>query len=287
MRIARAPFAESFVRTPDGLRLYYRRYEGGASRPPVLCLHGLTRNSRDFEDIAAYLARSAPVFAFDLRGRGRSEYDRDWRRYHLGTYVSDVLALLDALSVENSVLLGTSLGGLIAMAIARAQPQRLIGVVLNDIGPELAPRGVARIAGYAGKLPPVSSWPEAARQAREVNEIAFPDLDEADWLAFARRTYREEPGGRIRVDMDPNVGQALAEAGPLDSDPWTLFDALKDIPALVIRGELSDLLSPETLDRMAARKPDLRVCIVPNRGHAPMLNEPQALAAIDTFMASL
>lgn len=287
MKASHPAYEESFVRTPDGLSFYYRRYEGPIVRAPVLCLHGLTRNSRDFEAIAGHLAKSRCVLTFDLRGRGRSQYDPHWRRYHLRTYVADVLTLLDSLTVEKVVILGTSLGGLMAMALAYEQPQRLAGVVLNDIGPEVASEGVARISRYVGNLPPVAGWWAAARQARDVNGAAFPDLSDDEWLAFARRTYREQPDGLVRVDMDPNIGLALREARPLDFDLWTLFDALKEIPTLVIRGELSDLFSVETLDRMALRKPDMQSCTVANRGHAPMLIEPEAIAAIDAFLTNL
>ena len=172
------------------------------------------------------------------------------------------------------------------MLMAGESPQRLAGVVLNDVGCEVAEEGLARIAGYVGKLPPVSSWDEAAAQAREVNGVAAPDLDDADWLAFARRIYREDEQGIPRLDMDANIGRALAEVGGTLADPWELFDDMR-MPVLEIRGALSDILTPDILDEMKARKPELEVIEVANRGHAPLLDEPEALAAIDAFLDSL
>jgi len=275
---------ENTYQSADGLHLFYREYGDGDRT--VLCLPGLTRNSRDFVSLAMWLAPRYRVLCPDLRGRGYSDFDPDWKNYHPVTYVEDTWRLLDTLQVQRCAIIGTSLGGLMAMLMAGESPQRLAGVVLNDVGCEVAPEGLARIAGYVGKLPPVSNWDEAAAQAREVNAVAAPDLDDADWLAFAHRTYREDEQGVPRLDMDPNIGRALVEVGGTLADPWELFDSMQ-MAVLEIRGALSDILTADILEKMQARKPDLQIVEVAGRGHAPLLDEPESLAAIDAFLDSL
>ncbi len=280
-------FKDGWYRTGDGLRLYYRDYPGPSGRTPVLCLHGLTRNSADFEDLAPHLAQSRRVLALDVRGRGRSDIDPDPSRYHAGTYVGDVAALLASLGIERVILVGTSMGGIIGMIYGAAHPDSLAGLVLNDIGPEIDPGGLARIAGYVGRGGPVTSWAEAAAAVRAINEIAFPQADDAFWDRFARRTYREEADGRIVPAYDPRIADAMAEAGAAPADMWPIFDLLEKIPILVIRGAQSDILSADTLRAMQQRHPDLESVTVPGRGHAPTLDEPAAREAIDSFLARL
>ena len=280
-------FKDGWYETDDGLRLYYRDYPGAHDRVPVLCLHGLTRNSADFEDLAPHLASTRRVLALDVRGRGRSDRDPDPGRYHAGTYVGDVAGLLAALGIERVILVGTSMGGIIGMIHGAAHPGGLAGLVLNDIGPEIDPAGLARIAGYVGRGGPVASWKEAAAAVRAINGIAFPDADDAFWDRFARRTYREEAQGRIVPAYDPRIADAMADAGAAPADMWPIFDLLKDIPILVIRGARSDILSADTLSAMQQRHPDLESVTVPGRGHAPALDEPSARAAIDSFLARL
>jgi pimeloyl-ACP methyl ester carboxylesterase len=277
-------YADRYYQSDDGLRLHYRDYAPDRDSTPVLCLPGLTRNCRDFEDLAPHLAERRRVLAPDLRGRGLSEYDPEWRHYHPGTYVGDVIRLLDTAGIERVVLIGTSLGGLIAMALAARDRGRLAAVVMNDVGPEIAPEGLARIQAYTGKLPPVSSWAEAAAQAKAVYGKWLPGLGDADWERLARRGFREGAGGAPELDMDPNIGRAVREVGPQTGDPWALFDALGDLPVLVLRGAMSDILSRDILERMHARKPDLESVEVANRGHVPLLDEPDALEAIDRFL---
>lgn len=271
----------------DGLRLFYREYGRDRTGAPVLCLPGLTRNSRDFEDLAAHLSARHRVVAPDLRGRGYSQHDPDWRNYHPGTYVSDVLALLDHLGIDRVVVIGTSLGGLIAMAMALRHRARIAGAVLNDIGPEIAAAGLERIQAYTGRLPPVRSWEEAVAQTREVYAAWWPGLSDEAWLRMARRAYREQENGSPVLDMDPAIGRAVRELGPQAGDPWQAFDALRGLPVLVLRGEMSDILSGEILGRMQARNPDLVAVTVPRRGHVPLLDEPESLEAIDDFLGEL
>ena len=275
---------DNFYSSADGLRLYYRSY--AARQPgwlPVLCLPGLTRNSRDFAVLAGHLSERHEVLTADLRGRGLSAWDPDSSHYQLSTYVQDVWSLLDSRGVQRVLVVGTSLGALIGMALA-TRPDRIAGVVLNDAGPELDLAGLLRIGSYAGKLPPVSTWAEAAAQTRSVNQAAMPDLTDAQWLDYARRSYRENAAGVPALDMDPQiaVGFKSPPTGPLQM--WPLYAQIKGVPQLVIRGALSDLLSAETVERMAREKPDLEQVTVANRGHVPLLDEPECLTAIDAFL---
>jgi pimeloyl-ACP methyl ester carboxylesterase len=279
--------SDYFFTSADGLRLYCGRYAAQrAGGVPVLCLPGLTRNSRDFAELAGHLCERYEVLAADLRGRGRSAWDPDPYHYQLPTYVQDTWSLLESCQLQRVVVVGTSLGALIGMAMAALQPGRIAGVVLNDAGPEVDPVGVRRIAGYAGKLPPVTSWAEAAAQARSVYGAALPGLNDQQWLDFARQGYRENPQGVPVPDVDPRVADAFKTMPTAPPDMWPLYAQSRAVPMLVIRGALSDLLSAATVARMAREKPDLQRLSVANRGHTPLLNEPECLAAIDAFLAT-
>jgi pimeloyl-ACP methyl ester carboxylesterase len=276
---------DNFYTSADGLRLYYRSY--AASQPgglPVLCLPGLTRNSRDFTSLAEHLRPRHEVLTADLRGRGLSAWDSDSSHYQLSTYVQDVWSLLDSRGVQRVLVVGTSLGALIGMVLA-TRPDRIAGLVLNDAGPELDLVGLLRLASYVGKLPPVTSWAEAAAQTKTVNQASAPDLTDAQWLEYARRNYRENAAGVPAPDMDPRIAAGFKNppTGPLQM--WPLYAQIAGVPQLVIRGALSDLLSAATVDRMAREKPDLEQLTLANRGHVPLLNEPECLEAIDAFMA--
>jgi pimeloyl-ACP methyl ester carboxylesterase len=193
--------------------------------------------------------------------------------------------LLDARRISRVLVIGTSLGALMGMVMAAAKPERIAGVVLNDAGPEIDPAGLRRIAGYAGKLPPVTSWRDAAAQAKNVYGLAFPGLTDEDWLAYARQGYRENANGIPEPDVDPKISEAFKTPSAAPADMWPLFAMIKSVPMLVIRGALSDLLSAATVERMAREKPVLEHITVANRGHAPLLNEPECLRAIDAFVA--
>jgi len=275
---------DHYYESADGLRLYYRSY--AASQPgwlPVLCLPGLTRNNRDFVALAEHLSARHEVLAADLRGRGLSAWDSDPSHYQLSTYVQDAWSLLDSHGVKRVLVVGTSLGALMGMMLA-TRPDRIAGVVLNDAGPELDLAGLARIASYAGKLPRVSTWAEAAAQTKVVNQAAMPDLTDAQWLDYARRGYRENAAGVPAPDMDPHIAAGFRNppTGPLQM--WPLYAQITGVPQLVIRGALSDLLSAATVERMAREKPDLEQLTVANRGHVPLLDEPECLEAIDAFL---
>lgn len=273
-----------YYQSADGLNLFYRDFGGQNDGTPIICLPGLTRNSRDFEDLANRLSDRRRVLTVDFRGRGYSDHDPVWQNYHPGTYIDDVWTLLGTLDIPKIAVVGTSLGGLCAMAMAAQHAERLAGVVINDIGPEINPAGLARIQEYTGHLPPVGSWEEAAQQTKEIYGHWLPDLSDDDFMALARRGFREDDAGVPQLDIDENIGKAVREVGPQKGDPWALFDALLDIPTTLLWGVLSDVLTEDIIDKMRARKSDLEVVAVPNRGHVPLLDEPECLSAIDEFL---
>jgi pimeloyl-ACP methyl ester carboxylesterase len=279
--------SEHFITLAAGLRMYCRDYGAGLQdAPPVLCIPGLTRNSRDFGALASWLATQHRVLAPDLRGRGRSDRDPEWHNYHPMTYVDDVLALLDQFRIARAIVIGTSLGGLIAMLLAARAPGRLAAVVLNDIGPEFDPVGLARIASYAGRMPPVTTWEEAAAQARLLNAQWMPEFTDADWLRFCRQTCRDDGTGRPVPDMDPRIGDAMRAARVPLPDLWAAFGALAAVPTLLLRGANSDVLAARTVARMRALMPGLHYREIANRGHAPTLDEPDSRAALSEFLAT-
>lgn len=273
-----------FFKSTDGLNIFYRDFGSQNEGTPVICLPGLTRNSRDFEDLAFDLAKRRRVLTIDFRGRGYSDYDPNWNNYHPLTYVADVWTLLDLLNIDRCIVIGTSLGGLCSMAMAAQQAERIAGVVLNDIGPEIDPAGLARIQEYTGRLSPVKSWEEAARQARDIYGHWLPGLSDDAFMRLAKRGYREIENGIPRLDMDENIGRAVREVGAQKGDPWQLFSALRDIPVTLLWGTLSDILTAGIIDRMKAAKPDLTVVPVANRGHVPLLDESECVAAIDALI---
>jgi pimeloyl-ACP methyl ester carboxylesterase len=290
-----AAYREQRCTSAEGLELYCRVYEPQAARgpaaprsPTVLCLPGLTRNSRDFEALAPHLAARYRVVCPDLRGRGFSARDPQWQSYHPGTYIADLQRLLQALDLERVAIIGTSLGGLLGMMLGATAPERVAGLVLNDIGPEIDPKGIERIKSYTGTLPPVRTWDDAVKQLRTVYGNAWLDLSDEAWSVLVRRSYREDAAGVPVLDCDPRIGDALRAApGAAAGSLWPLFARLHAIPMLVIHGALSDILSDRTLERMQREKPDLERVTVGNRGHVPLLDEPAALTAIDRFLARL
>jgi pimeloyl-ACP methyl ester carboxylesterase len=280
-----AAFREIYLSSHDGLRLYHRLYEGpSAGAPKVLCLHGLTRNSRDFEDLAPHLQERYRVIVPDLRGRGLSARDPDMQNYQPTIYVQDVLAMLATYDAAPVTIIGTSLGGMLAMMLAVRQRSSVAGIVLNDVGPEIDPAGIKRIKEYAGLLPPPRSWADAIVQAQMVYGAAWPDLAPERWPTIARRGYRENAAGVPQSDYDPLIGETVRAQPAAAVDLWPFWKALGDLPALVIRGAHSDILSAATVARMRSEKPNVEQLSVPNRGHVPLLDEPECLSAIDTFL---
>ena len=277
-------------RSADGsLRLHGEVRGPDDASLTVLCLHGLTRNGGDFGFLAQHLSTRYRIVTADQRGRGKSQWDSDPANYHPGTYVADMFALLDGLAIDRVALIGTSMGGLMAMIMGASQPARLRGIVLNDIGPEILVSGLKRLRRSLNDRAPATTWAEATEQAKRINEIAFPDYLDADWEAFARRTYVEDASARPVAAFDPAILKGLNEADltAVPQNLWSLWKQLGSIPILAIRGALSDIISPQVLDAMAAEHPNLTAISIANRGHAPMLDEPAAVAAIDAFLKRL
>lgn len=280
-----ASFRERRLTSQDGLSLYFRDYgDATSTRTPVLCLAGLVRNSKDFHDFASRLAVDRRVVCLDYRGRGQSDRDREWRNYRPEFYVGDIADLLIATDLHPAIIVGTSLGGLLAMALAVARPTALAGVVLNDVGPDVDGAGLSRIIAYVTAHTPQPDWPSAA-SALKKNFKNLSITTEEGWMKLARQTYREEPDGTLRYDFDPRIGRALVAASRSTPDLWPYYRALRRVPTLAIRGELSDVLSAKTFDRMAEEKPDLIRATVAGVGHVPFLGEPECVSAIDDFLA--
>jgi len=281
--VAEPRYRDGHVVVADGLRLHFRDYNGSDARPPLLCLHGLTRNARDFEAFGERYSPRFRVIALDFRGRGESERDPLPARYTPLTYVGDVVQLLDQLGIAQAIFVGTSLGGLVTMAMAVTAPQRIAASILNDVGPELNQAGLDRIQSYVGKGERFASWDEAADAIAAHQGTAYPGYARDDWMAMARRNCREQAGA-IAFDYDAAIAN-IFQAGPTPKvDLWPLFIALAQEPLLVVRGAISELLSAEVFEKMKAVAPQAKFAVVPGVGHAPMLDEPAAIAAIDDFL---
>jgi pimeloyl-ACP methyl ester carboxylesterase len=282
-----ARYRDGYLVVRDGLKLHHRDYPGSSDKPPLLCLHGLTRNARDFADFAERYSPRFRVIALEFRGRGMSEHDPLPARYNPLTYVGDVIELLDGLEIDRAIFVGTSLGGLVTMATAAMAPQRIAAAILNDVGPELDQTGLDRIQSYVGKGELFGSWDEAAIAIERNQKAAFPNYRAEDWLAAAHRHCREV-GGTIVFDYDPAISQVFETATATPKvDMWPLFLALAQKPLLIARGELSELLSPETARKMRDAAPGAEFVEVAGVGHAPMLDEPEAVAAIDGFLDAI
>lgn len=287
MTTASPAFSELIWRTRDGLSLYARDYGAANAKLPVVCIPGLTRNSRDFEEVAPWVAaQGRRVLAVDLRGRGRSDRDSDPRRYHPRVYADDMDALLAEIGAQKALFVGTSLGGLVTMTLAVRHPRLIGGAVLNDVGPRIAKAGLVRIRGYAGKSTPVSSWAEAAAYAKSTNGLAFPDYPEDAWLPFARRMFSEADGKPV-LDYDPRVFRAPNPIAAWLAQPllWAAFKRLaKAGPLLLVHGEFTDIIDAATIRRMQRIAVHMQVAAVPRVGHAPMLSEPHARDALKRFL---
>ena len=290
-----AQYTDKYWHSEDGLRLHFRDYAGAGDgkRPPVVCLPGLTRNARDFAALAQHLASPDGggwrVLCPEMRGRGRSEYAKDSATYTPFHYVRDLLALLDQQGIVRVAIIGTSLGGLMAMILAATAPERLAGVVLNDVGPVLEPGGIAKIAAYVGADPRFASWEAAAEAQKALLGAAFPGRGDASWMASVHRTMIEDADGTIRFDYDPEIAAPFKAAGdaPLP-DLWPMFDALGQAgPLLFLRGALSDLLSADSFAQMQSRLPQAMTAVVQGAGHPPALDEHEAAAAITSWLAQV
>lgn len=281
-------FRDGYFTCADGLQLHYRDYPGPAGAVPLLCLPGLTRNVADFGDFAIRLSPRHRVVVLELRGRGESQFDPEPMRYLPPTYARDTIELLDHLGIGKAVFVGTSLGGIVAMLVAVMDGERIAGTILNDVGPELGEAALAHIRSYVGSSEPFATWAEAA-EAVAANQSHLPAAwGPSEWERMARRLCREGADGLIHFDYDPAIAEPFRIAtGNTNIDMWPLFDALAEHPLLVLRGEHSGLLTADALLDMARRTPGVRTATVAGAGHAPELDEPEAIAAVDDFLERL
>jgi len=280
-------YEDHYVTVRDGLRLHYRDYAGAADKPPILCLHGLTRNSRDWTEFAERYSPGFRVLALEFRGRGGSDYDPVPQRYNPLTYAGDVIELLDQLALDQAIFAGTSLGGLVTLTMAAMAPQRIFATIMNDVGPDVDVEGVNRILTYVGNDRRFGSWDEAADAIAANYGASFERYTHDDWVKMAKRNCREE-NGEVRFDYDMAIAEPFKTTGPTPHvDLWPFFRVLAEKPLLVVRGAKSDLLTEATARRMQQVAPDMKLVVVPGVGHAPELNEPEAVAAIDEFLAKL
>ena len=269
----------------DGLTLRARDYPGDTGRAPVICIPGLTRNARDFAHLGGWMA-ARPAGARrrllmpDLRGRGASDYARDSESYAPKHYVADTLSMMDAAKVERGVFIGTSLGGIVTMLLAARYPERIAGALLNDIGPVNETAGLERIGSGVGQARGHDTWAHAARDVADQNREIFPDFDLNDWIRFAKKLYRTTDSGRIKVDYDAKIAERFDTSGDGAPALWKALDGLRNVPTVVLRGELSDLFSDATARQMTDRLERARLVTVPRVGHAPTLEEPASLDAI-------
>lgn len=282
-------FEDRFWASRDGLKLHFRDYagpEGGGGRLPVLCLHGLTRNARDFDVLAPHLAATRRVICPDLRGRGDSEYARDSATYTPMQYCEDVLALLDQEGIDRFVAIGTSLGGLMTMGLATVIPDRIAGAVINDVGPWLEPAGLARIKDYVGQGRSFATWVHAARGLEDTQGSAHPGHTLDFWIGMAKRLMTVAGNGRVVFDYDMKIAEPFLDLD-VDAQPdlWPAWDTLGAAKVTVVRGARSDLLSAETLAEMVRRSPSTEPLTLPEVGHAPTLDEPESVAAIERLLA--
>ena len=287
-------FREIRFTARDGLTLYGRHYPAAATgeaatRRPLLCLAGLTRNSRDFHVIAEALSQrvSTPrdVYTLDYRGRGLSDSDPEWRNYNVPFEAMDVLDFMTVTGLHGAAILGTSRGGIIAMVMAAMQPKALGPVVLNDIGPVIDAKGLQRISAYVGRIPLPASWPEAGQLVHDMGKRSFPNLSREECVEVAKQWFNEHKGRPV-PGYDPALSNALSVLdGPIPA-LWPQFDALKRVPVLVLRGENSDILAEETVTEMSRRHPALSSLTVHAQGHAPLLRDDETIGAVAEFLSA-
>jgi pimeloyl-ACP methyl ester carboxylesterase len=278
-------YRERTLSAQDGLRLFYRDYgDPDSTRTPVLCLTGLTRNSADFADLAERLSGDRRVLCPDYRGRGRSAWDPDWRNYDPMVYLDDIGQLLAANDIGRVVVVGSSLGGILAMGLAVLRPTAVAAAVINDIGPDVEPDGLSRIIWFIGQDRPQPDFPSAIRMLRRTLS-GLAAKDDAWWEKFARATYREGADGMLHFDWDIALVEKLRRSSGKIQDLWPVFGALRDIPTLLVRGALSDILTEDGQRRMVQAKPDLMTVTVPDVGHVPSLDEPAVQEILDGFIA--
>lgn len=279
-------YREIFYFSSDSLRLHARDYGDEHAKLTVLCMPGLSRNARDFDAVAERLAPRYRILCAEQRGRGLSAYDPKPENYHPGTYVGDMVALLDHLKLERVAMIGTSLGGLMAMMIAAGLPQRVAGIVINDVGPELAVEGLVKIQSYIDREKSVGNWSEAIADVSGTFRASFPAYGAVEWERMTRQLYKEDGQGVPVLDFDPHIADNFKALEPKALDIWPVFDALPKIPFGLVRGKLSDLLTAPIKDEMLRRRPDIVLAEIDDSGHAPTLDEAPARAVIDQVLGA-
>lgn len=286
-----AGYASVHISSRDGLKLHARDYGPRHSAAlPVVCLPGLARTSADFQELAEALSRDKKsprrVFCIDYRGRGRSDYDPNWRNYDIRIELDDVMQMLTAAQIEHAVFVGTSRGGLLTMALSAARPSAIKGVVMNDIGPVIDAAGLIRIRNYIGKMPKPRSYDDAVAILRQVFGPQFPIFSDHEWRAMAERTWKPTDNGLV-TDYDPNLMKTLEQIDLEAPLPilWPYFEGLYGVPLLVVRGEHSDVLAEETVQEMKRRHPRAETVTMPGQGHAPMLGTRDMIARIQRLIA--
>jgi len=279
-------YSERRFLSQDGLSLYYRDYDGSGSGAPLICLSGITRNSADFEALANAHAGERRIVCFDYRGRGESEYADDWRTYTPETYVNDIRHLIIAAGLHDFVLVGTSLGGLISMALGTVLPSAIAGVILNDVGPQIESGATSAIVDYVGTDRPVADWPAAVEAVKE-RFVGFDAWDDAIFEEVARSTYRKGDDGMLHFNWDVRLVEPIRRGSGAAHDLWSLFRSLHHVPVLALRGGNSDLLTDGGLSAMVDDHPNIMGVTVPGVGHVPRFHEPAAADAVATFLASV
>jgi pimeloyl-ACP methyl ester carboxylesterase len=281
-------FSDGYWMSADGLRLHYRDYGGAASRSPILCIPGLTRNARDFEPLAELLGGKRRIIAVDLRGRAESAYAKDSSTYSPMMYAHDIDLLLRELAIKNFVAFGTSLGGLVSMLLATQWQKQMKGIILNDVGPEIGEKGLERIRSYVGQARSFDTWMHAARAMAEAQGDIYPDYTIEDWLRFAKRTCKLAGNGRIVLDYDMKISEPFKQpGGEAGVDLWPLYESLGDKPVLILRGAKSDILEKATAAKMARKLPNAKLATISGVGHAPSLDETDAHVAIQSFLSDI
>ena len=280
-------YCERRFTAQDGLGLYFRDYgDPDSTATPVLCLGGLFRNARDFDPLARRLGENRRILCPDLRGRGQSDYDPDWRNYQPRTYLNDIAQVLVQTNVQRVVVVGTSFGGLLAMGLGAVMPMNLAGVVLNDVGPEIRQDTLDSILSYIGTEHPEPDWPSAAEAVRTQTPGTVFQTD-AMFEAMVRNTYREGEDGLLHFDWDVNIVKPIVATQSATPDLWPYFKGLQPIPLLAFRGEKSDALTRNCFLQMGREYPNARLVTVPGTGHAPTLTEPECVVALDMFLRDL
>jgi pimeloyl-ACP methyl ester carboxylesterase len=277
-------YRDIFWESDDGLKLHAWDYPSDSGKTPVICIPGLTRNARDFRHLGAVFNGDRRILMVDLRGRGASEYAKESSTYNPKQYVSDIIMLMEELDIPKAIFFGTSLGGIVTMLLARTEPARVAGALLNDIGPELDQTGLDRIASNVGQGRSFDTWAHAGRDMAENGNDIFPDFTLKDWIAFAKKVYRMNSSGRIKLDYDMKISEPFDGKGGGSGALWHALENMKDIPTLILRGELSDLFSEQTAHKMLQKLDKGELVTVPRVGHAPTLEELASLDAINQLL---